>query len=157
MKDLKLGIGGIILLLAGVLLFFATLNYFHVISLNKLYPDQFGWLPQRYADYKNLTAERLPKPQQVSKDKKTYAVNGFLVSRGDRNFTVSTSEGQMTFNLVNSATFLTVDTTKTPNKTKQYTNVDDFFRELKAGDLLLITYSLNGGINAEQVQHIVKK
>lgn len=45
MNSTKAGLIGILLLILGVLLFFVALNYFNIISLSQLYPNQLGWLP----------------------------------------------------------------------------------------------------------------
>lgn len=39
-------VGALGLLIVGVLLFFVALNYFNIISLSTLYPNQLSWLPQ---------------------------------------------------------------------------------------------------------------
>jgi len=45
LQDVEFGVGGILLGVVFFLLFFLILNYFNILRLSELYPNQLGWLP----------------------------------------------------------------------------------------------------------------
>lgn len=154
--------------IAGLFIAFAVilgvLNYFNILSLSQIYPNLFGFLPQREQtsvgsnNYKDVTVERLPKPQELSTETKTYAVNGFFDRKEGDSFSMILSTDVTTFDFDEKTTFLKVDTSKYPNETTQYSSAEEFFQQIKNGDLLFVTYlSLEQGFRTEQVQYLVQK
>ncbi len=83
MADSKFGVAGVALLVLGVILFFGTLNYFNIISLSSLYPNQFGSLPHSGAQRPTASETNLPITCPVEKNfcnkgKDLYEGNKFL-------------------------------------------------------------------------------
>ncbi|HKC14543.1 MAG TPA: hypothetical protein VKC89_01085 [Patescibacteria group bacterium] len=161
MADSKFGVAAIALLVLGVILFFGVLNYFNIISLSSLYPNQFGSLPHKIS-YEQYAKSHFPKPQELSKSTNTWVVNSLFLSKTDKNFTVAGSTGITTFNLDKNTIFLKVtfpknktasNTATIPSDTKQYSNAPDFFQQIKPGSLLLIIYSSSSNI-AKQIQYV---
>lgn len=52
---LRAGVFEIAFIFFGIIVFFAILNYFNILSLSQLYPNQFGWLPQRKLPMTTIT------------------------------------------------------------------------------------------------------
>ncbi len=52
---LEVGIIEVLFVIAAIVLFFALLNYFNIVSLSRLYPQQFGWLPHLPLAAENAT------------------------------------------------------------------------------------------------------
>jgi len=60
---LQVGVVGILSVGIAIMLFFGLLNYFNILSLSKLYPKQFGFLPHRMVP--QLTPTQSPNYSQT--------------------------------------------------------------------------------------------
>ena len=60
---LKAGVFEIVFVVLAIALFFGILNYFNIISLSTLYPNQFGSLPHQTLP---KTPQKTPPPQSIT-------------------------------------------------------------------------------------------
>lgn len=155
-----------------IIVLFGLLNYFNILSLSKLYPNTFGFLPHKVTSSNlnkpNTTVPMSTKnPQQVLEDYTKYAKNldkptynsdlkqtvasAIFVGINKNNLEVETSEGKKTFVIDSNTTFESLVANSNANATnggtlskEQTYTLDTFTNEVPKGSFLQIFYTTNG-------------
>lgn len=166
-----------------VLLFFGILNYFNILSLSKLYPNTFGFLPHKTISSNiNTPNTNVPiqskNPQQVleeyakntknldkpfyNPDLKQTVISAIFTGLNQNNLGVETSVGKMNFT-VDSSTILQ-SLIANPNSTatnggtldsEQTYTLDTFTSKVPKGSFLQIFYITEGkNLKAVKVYYI---
>jgi len=176
---LEVGLFEISFVVIIVLLFFGILNYFNILSLSKLYPNTFGFLPHKTTS----SSQNLPKTtttkntQQASQsyvnnakklDKPTYnsdlkqtVVSAIFTNLTKNNLEVEASVGKMTFAVDSSTILQSLIVNPNPAATNggtldsgQTYTLDTFANQVPKGSLLQIFY-VTEGKNLKAVKAII--
>lgn len=112
MRNVELGVGGILLGLGFFVMLFVILNYFNILSLSSLYPNQLGWLPHRpYSEKQQGSTSNLFQDQTIKESELPIAadifknpivyewwgsVEGILVAKDDQSITLEKNGNRIT-------------------------------------------------------------
>ncbi len=180
---LEVGLFEISFVLIFIVVIFGTLNYFNILSLSALYPNQLGFLPHQATSSNlnkpNATVPMSTKnPQQFLEDYAKYAKNldkptynsdlkqtvisAIFTGFNQNNLEAETSEGKMTF-AVDSNTILQSLIANPNSNAKnggtldngQTYTLDAFANQVPKGSFLQIFYTTNGAtLKAVNVNYI---
>lgn len=180
---LEVGLFEISFVLIIIIVLFGILNYFNILSLSTLYPNQLGFLPHKVTSSNlnkpNTTVPMSTKnPQQVLEDSTKYAknldkptynsdlkqtvVNAIFTGFNLNNLEAETSVGKMDFAVDSSTVLQSLIANPNPNTTnggtlsngQAYTSTD-FENQVPKGSFLQIFYVTEGkNLKAVKVYYI---
>ncbi len=180
---LEVGLFEVSFVLIIIIVLFGTLNYFNILSLSALYPNQLGFLPHKVTSSnisKPNTTVLMPtkNPQQVLEDYAKYAknlgapfynqdlkqtvVNAIFTGFNLNSLEAETSVGKMAFAVDSSTTFESLIANPNANATNggtldngQTYTLDTFANQIPKGSFLQIFYVTEGkNLKAVKVYYI---
>lgn len=139
LATLEVGLFEVSFVLIIIIVLFGTLNYFNILSLSKLYPNQFGFLPhqkilkiptsssgsfltatdtqiQEYTNYVNQKG--LAKPTIIETKSQTWEADGLYAGYQNDTIKIVTADGLLELKLLPNSTFQTISLAPNPIATQ---------------------------------------